>query len=65
MDYYGEEHPRHGHRSPSDLAEEEILAALPRGSRGREPTLTFVRFKARESPENPLDGLKERDREKL
>lgn len=27
MGYY-EEHPRHGHRTPSELAEDEILSAL-------------------------------------
>lgn len=28
MGYYEEQPPRHGHRTPSELAEDEILAAL-------------------------------------
>lgn len=28
MGYYAEQPPRHGHRTPSELAEDEILSAL-------------------------------------
>ncbi|HEY6088810.1 MAG TPA: universal stress protein, partial [Gemmatimonadaceae bacterium] len=28
MGYYGDSHPRHGHRTPAELAEDEILEAL-------------------------------------
>ena len=28
MRHYGDEYPRHGHRNPCEIAEDEILAAL-------------------------------------
>lgn len=44
MEYYRDEHPRHGHRSPSELAAEEILASVPRDLYGFEPSPKFVKF---------------------
>ena len=41
---FGDHHPQHGHRTPTEIAEDEIRDALPRDCDERQSVRKVIRF---------------------